>query len=85
MLYPQIHSAALTRDEKRKLAQLSGKTPGPKPVSQLPRHVAPLPSTADDIRRHRIVENAARRAIFGLPKVVHDDELDDPVEDDGAV
>jgi hypothetical protein len=53
--------------------------PGPK-APEFPRDIGDAVDK-NAVRRHRIVENVARKAIFGLPKVMYDDELDDPVDD----
>lgn len=83
----QIRTNTLSRVEKAKVIETAGVRP---PVGHIPKPAATAPVFPLDIadapdknavRRHRIVENVARKAIFGLPKLTYDDELDDPVQD----
>lgn len=83
----QIRTNTLSRAEKAKVIELSGIRPPPghipKPSPLPPVFPLDIGDATDKaaVRRHRIVENVARKAIFGLPKVMYDDELDDPIED----
>lgn len=91
----QIRSNALTRKEKAVVLKYGHPTPlrassAATAVTSTSKPAAPAqPRTAfaikDELSREHIVLNAARRAIFGLPKLMFDDEADDEVlEDSGS-
>lgn len=77
----QVRSAGISSREKAKLLELSKRTP-PVVPDDPPPPVYTVGTSKQDVRRHRIADNIVRSKIFGLPKVVYDDELEDPIVDD---
>lgn len=80
-LRAQIRSDALSGGEKAAVASLAhAQASRPAAPSPAP-HPSPPLTGKGAIRKHRIVENAVRKGILGLPKVKHVDDGDDGVED----